>query len=58
MKKLTPSYFKMIRKTLDEIEDDLLKKIEKFIMTPNIRVLQILDIYLRKIKIGMKIIID
>ena len=58
MKKLTPSYFKMIRKTLDEIEDDLLKKIEKFIRTPNIRVLQILDIYLRKIKIGMKIIID
>ena len=58
MKKLTSSYFKKIRKKLDEIGDDLLKKIEKFIMTPNIRVLQILDIYLRKIKIGMKIIID
>ena len=58
MKKVTSSYFKKIRKKLDEIGDDLLKKIEKFIMTPNIRVLQILDIYLRKIKIGMKIIID
>ena len=58
MEKLTSSYFKKIRKKLDEIGDDLLKKIEKFIMTPNIRVLQILDIYLRKIKIGMKIIID